>query len=148
MRFAGISLLYLIAIKCIGDNMEKLISDIRPHQKNIEKYGPQNVNDLIEKIKDSKWIKPITITQNNTIISGHRRYQACKEIGIQHIPVEIRTFKNETDEIEALLLENVTREKTIEQKVREGKTWEIVESEKANLRMLEGKNQYTEISPP
>ena len=24
----------------------------------------------------------------------------------------------------------------------------IVESEKANLRMLEGKNQYTEISPP
>lgn len=119
-------------------------TELKPHPKNIEIYGDEDVGGLVAKIRESNWIKPLTVTQNNTIISGHRRYQACKQLGISSVPVEIRRFNNEYEELEALLLENEFREKTKEQKVKEGRTWEVIEGEKAKQRMLEAAKKTNE----
>jgi ParB family chromosome partitioning protein len=47
--------------------------------------------------------------------------------------VEVREFENELAELEALLLENASRFKTTEQKVREALMWRSLESQKRNL---------------
>jgi N6-adenosine-specific RNA methylase IME4 len=51
------------------------------------------------------------------------------------VPVEVRTFANEYEELEALLLENLFRDKTQFQKIKEGTAWEKIEAEKGKQRM-------------
>ena len=111
------------------------ITTLKPHPMNKEIYGGnEDINDLAEQIKKSNWIKPIVITADKTIISGHRRYYACLKLGIKEIPYLLEKFDNKTEEIERLLLENQTREKTNYQKVQEAKMWEKIEKEKAKER--------------
>jgi hypothetical protein len=50
------------------------------------------------------------------------------------IPVIVREFKDALASLEALLLENASREKTIEQKVREAALWKEIEQESAKHR--------------
>lgn len=112
------------------------IEELKPHPKNTEIYGEEDVRELAEKIKESGWIKPIVMTTDCIIISGHRRIKACELLGIEEVEYEIIHFNNENEELERLLLENQSREKTNEQKIREGLIWEEVVKEKARLRKL------------
>lgn len=108
---------------------------LQPHPRNLIIYGEnENVSELIEMINRSQWIKPLIVTSKGTIISGHRRWQAAKQLNWETIPIEVKEFKNESEEIEFLLLENASRIKTIEQRVREGKIWEEIEQKKAKER--------------
>jgi hypothetical protein len=52
--------------------------------------------------------------------------------------VERRIFTTEPEELEALLLENASREKNAEQRVREGELWREIEEKKAHARMSLG----------
>lgn len=124
--------------------MESLISKIKkidikllkPHPKNKEIYGEENIKELADKIKTSNWISPLIINKSNIIISGHRRYLAALSLKITHLPFERVNFKNSNEELERLLLENEYREKTMMQKTQEGKLWEEIESKKAKERMI------------
>ena len=58
---------------------ERLINDIEPHPENTFIYGKKdNVDDLVESIKKYGMDTPIKITADGVIISGHRRWNACK----------------------------------------------------------------------
>jgi N6-adenosine-specific RNA methylase IME4/ParB-like chromosome segregation protein Spo0J len=114
-----------------------LVSELRPHPRNVGIYGDENIDELAERIQSSGgWIKPLVITSHGMIISGHRRWKAAQKLGMDTVSVEIRRFANETEELEALLLENVTREKTDEQKVREGKVWREIDAERNRERKI------------
>jgi len=110
------------------------INLIKQHPKNSEIYGTEDISELAQNIKDSGYIKPLLLNSDNVIISGHRRYKACLELNIQSVPVETMAFNTEQEELEALLLENMYRDKTVEQKVREAEVWETIEKEKAKER--------------
>jgi DNA (cytosine-5)-methyltransferase 1 len=108
---------------------------LKPHPRNASLYGEdESVSDLVELIGNSNWLKPLVITPDFIIISGHRRWKAALKLGWLSIPVIVREFKDALAELEALLLENATREKTIEQKVREAALWKEIEQESAKLR--------------
>ncbi len=111
---------------------------LQPHPCNREIYGEEDVSELVGYIAKSKWIKPLVISQNSRIISGHRRWQAARALGLRFVPCVRQVFETEIDELSALLLENVTREKTAEQKVREGAQWKKIEEAEARRRMAEG----------
>lgn len=120
-----------IAIEWIAPH--RLVS----HPRQIAIYGEDEVADLVEAIRTSGWIKPLVITQQDVIISGHRRFKAALLLKWRTIPVERRMFANATEEVEALLLENRYREKTPVQRVREAFAWKDIEGEKARQRMSE-----------
>lgn len=103
------------------------ISLLIPHPKNTEIYGNEDVTALKQSIQESGWIKPLTVTIGNVIISGHRRYKAALELGYTELPVEFETFPSLEAEMERLLRENENRGKTPEQQIREGMTWESVD---------------------
>ncbi len=108
-----------------------------PHPSNASIYGEdEDVSSLVESIQRAGWIKPLVVTPNYIIISGHRRRQAALVLGLETVPVEVREFSSSATELEALLLENQSRHKTIEQKVREANVWKDVESELAHKRKL------------
>ncbi|MGH2416565.1 MAG: ParB/RepB/Spo0J family partition protein, partial [Microcystaceae cyanobacterium] len=110
---------------------------LKPHPRNVLIYGQdEDVSDLIELIERSQWVKPLIVSPSGTIISGHRRWKAALVLELEAIPVEVRAFADSISELEALLLENASRLKTTEQKVREAQTWEEVEREKARQRQI------------
>ena len=61
---------------------------------------------------------------------------AALVLDLDTVPVEVREFESATAELEVLLLENDSRQKTIEQKVREADAWKEIESELAIGRKL------------
>ncbi len=108
-----------------------------PHPRNTRIYGEdEDVSQLVESIRNSGWIKPLVIIPTRVIISGHRRRMAALALNLETVPVEVREFESATAELEALLLENDSRQKTIEQKVREADAWKEIESELARKRKL------------
>lgn len=120
--------------------MENMIAIalLKQHVQNTQIYGEEDVKDLADKIKESKWIRPIVINNQNIILSGHRRVRACKSIGIKDVPYERVSFENENLELERLLLENEYREKSTYQKMQEGKMWEEIYLAKAKEKMSLG----------
>ena len=132
----------------MGENKRMKVSDLRPHPKNAEIYGEhEDVADLIEKIKRSGQVHTLVVTSNGTVLAGHRRMKACKELGIEEVEVEIRDFDTPEQEIEYIIDNNATREKTNEQKAREA----IVLKETLSLLAKKRKvskikqNQLTEV---
>ena len=114
---------------------------LTPHHQNSVIYGEdEDVTELIELIRMSGWVKPLVVTRTGTIISGHQRCKAVLELGWESVQVEVREFPDELAELEALLLENASRFKTVEQKVREASAWKEVETEKAKKRQLAAQN--------
>jgi ParB family chromosome partitioning protein len=108
---------------------------LTPHPRNAIIYGAnEDVSDLVELISESGWVEPLVVTPNYLIVSGHRRWRACQILGKQNIPVVFRDFPDEIAMLKALLLENASRNKTIEQRIREGMAWELIEQEKARHR--------------
>ncbi len=114
---------------------EVSIDILTPHPLNIKIYGEhEDVSSLAKSIEISKWVKPLVVTKDYVIVSGHRRWKALQQLRWLTAPVEIQEFTDEVAILEALLLENVTREKTLEMRIREGMAWETVEAEKAASR--------------
>ncbi len=109
------------------------INLLQPHPRNVSIYGfNEDISELAKKIQEKgKLDYNIVITQNNRIISGHRRWQAAKSLGWSTIPVERRTYADELEELEALLIANVYRDKTTAQRGREYEVWLEVYKEKA-----------------
>lgn len=120
------------------------LDQLKPHPRNTSIYGDdEDVSDLVDLISCSGWIKPLVVTPSSIIISGHRRWKAAIKLGLETVPCVEREFPDELAELQALLLENASRQKTNEQKVREGKAWESIESELAKARKLATQNNNT-----
>lgn len=110
---------------------------LTPHPLNCMIYGEEeDVSELVDLISKKGWIKPLVVNQQSVIISGHRRWKSAIQLGLEVIPIEIREFPSELAELEALLLENTSRLKTTEQKIREANAWKTVETSKARVRQL------------
>lgn len=60
------------------------------------------------------------------------------------MPVIVKEFKTKQEELEMLLLENMYRDKTVEQKVKEAEVWEEIEKIKAEKRKISNLKQNTE----
>lgn len=119
--------------------MEMKVVDLKPHPKNEEIYGHnEDVSDLVEKIKKSKQVHTLTVNSSGVVLAGHRRRKACMELGIDKVNVEVIDFDTPEEEIEYLIDNNATREKTKEQKSREAKELKIVETILATKRMSDG----------
>ncbi len=121
------------------------VDKLHPHPKNAEIYGNEDVSDLIAQIEAlGKIVNPIKIKRDYTIISGHRRWQAAKKLGIQEIPFEYIDFDSEEDELSSLVIFNYQRQKTNEQKAREGMVLEETLSDESVFRKLSTLKQNQE----
>lgn len=118
-----------------------LLSELRVHPKNIEVYGDENVDDLIKSIKEIGIQHALIVTTSGLIISGNRRYKAARLIGLVEVPVDIRVYKNELDEWEAILECNKQREKTKKQRGAEGGLYGYIREERKQ-RSLANLIQY------
>ncbi|MEH2435721.1 MAG: ParB N-terminal domain-containing protein [Nostoc sp.] len=80
---------------------ERRIVELHPHPKNEGIYGDEDIEQLAQDIERSKWVKPLIVTPEGTIISGHRRWKAVSYLGWVTVPIEEKEFTDEIAELEA-----------------------------------------------
>lgn len=114
------------------------ISKLTPHPKNRFIYGNEDNTELLEKIKTSGWVRPILITQDHVIISGHRRVECCRILGITEVEYELVKEDDPTKLLELLMVENFYREKSNSQKMKESEVYLEIERQKSYQRMVSG----------
>lgn len=86
------------------------INELKPHPRNNEFFDDmagEKWKEFVESVRTSGVIEPIVITQDMTIVSGHQRVRACKELGIKSVLCEIKHYKDEDSIIKDLLETNV-----------------------------------------
>ena len=70
------------------------IDEIKPSPENEDIYGPiehdGSMENLIDSIRRKGLEEPILVTADRFILSGHRRYYACRCLGWDEVPVRIR----------------------------------------------------------
>ena len=135
--------------------VRKKISELKPHPYNEEIYGAnESIDELVASIRKSGVVTTLTITDNDVIIAGHRRWKSCKQLVAEgdkrfcEVNCEVREFDNEWEELEYLVIDNNSRDKTMEQKAREAQVLIEAEKELGKKRMLAGKKIDPVAVPP
>jgi ParB-like chromosome segregation protein Spo0J len=65
------------------------ITKLRPHPWNHKIYSKQDLSELEYSLIIFGQLEPIAITQDNQIISGHRRFAAMSNLGWKEVDVRI-----------------------------------------------------------
>ena len=112
----GRGLSSLIGETKVTDNKNKLLlSDIKPNKYQPRKnFNEENLNDLVNSIKERGVIQPIIVRESRTenskyeIIAGERRWLAARKAGLHEIPVVI-TEADDLKSLEFAIVENVQR---------------------------------------
>lgn len=72
------------------------IGSINPSPENDLVYGKvehdEQMESLIDSIRNRGLEEPIVISSDNFIVSGHRRYFACRALGWNEVPVRRKSF--------------------------------------------------------
>ena len=106
----------------------KNIEDLKPY-KNNPRINDESVEYLKNSIKEFGIKVPLVIDKNNVIVTGHTRYIACKQLGIENIPCIISDDLTEKDN-------NLFR--VVDNKVAEMSSWDydLLDKEIAELKDL------------
>jgi len=107
---------------------------LKPHPINEAIYGTDGYKDLIESIKEIGVQQAIYATEDNLIISGHRRWRAALEAGVTIIPLIRVRYAHELELRRAIIEHNRYRVKNGQQLYNEGKELEKIEVERAKER--------------
>jgi len=117
-------------------------NELKPHPISVKLYGDNHIADIIESIREFGILTPLTITSDNKIISGHRRWRSALTLELDTVPVEIKTYENELSEKRGILEFNRQREKTFSQKMNEAKLLkEIVAEENRTKQENKPRNE-------
>ena len=86
----------------------------------IEYEGNARRNDagvakVAESIKEFGFLNPITIDENNVIISGHTRLKAARQLGLEEVPCIIQDLSEEDAKLARI----------IDNKSHEYSTWDV-----------------------
>ena len=96
-------------------------NDLKSMPTNKHIYGnvTDNLDDLVDSIKERGVLAPIVVTAKRIIADGHRRHAAAVRLGLSRVPCFVSERETVEEAVEDFLACQMTeREKTPEQKAR------------------------------
>lgn len=66
------------------------IENIFPYEKNAKKHSDEQVDGLVQNIREFGWDQPIVVDKDGVIIKGHGRRLAAMKMGLKKVPVICR----------------------------------------------------------
>lgn len=109
-------------------------SQLKPDPLNIQIYGEDGYQDLVESIKQLGVLQALYVSSQGLIISGHRRWRAAIAAECPTVPVIRMNYASDLDRRQAIIEHNRYRVKNGQQLYNEGKELESIESERARQR--------------
>ena len=114
---------------------KRRVSELKVNPLSEAIYGSTYaVSDLVESIRQHGLLSPIIIKPDETILSGHRRFAAVKELGWEEVECVVREPKDEADEEVYVIESNRSRLKTMRQLICEGKRLKVLLGEAATTK--------------
>jgi ParB-like chromosome segregation protein Spo0J len=101
------------------------IFDILPSPENAELYRPVTPDDpetlrLADSIRAEGVKEPLVITQDNYILSGHRRHMAARMAGLDEVPCRYSDIWHDDPQfVKELAIHNLQRVKSRDEVLRE-----------------------------
>lgn len=83
---------------------------IIPYSNNPKQHPEEQVDKIASSIKNYGWDQPIVVDGEYEIIKGHGRLQAAKKLGLDRVPIIIRTDLTESQTRAARIADNKTSE--------------------------------------
>ena len=86
------------------------INELKQHSRNNEFFDDisgEKWTEFLKSVETSGVIEPIVITFDKTIVSGHQRVRACKELGITSVMCDAKDYKDEDSILKDLLETNI-----------------------------------------
>ena len=114
--------------------MEIKVSLLSPHPQNSILYdSPSGVewDAFLSSIKENGILEPLLVNPQNIIISGHRRWQAAVEIGLELVPYLMLNQMSENEELKTIVEANRYRKKKLHELKHEAELLEEVEGKLA-----------------
>ena len=62
------------------------IGQLKAYEKNSRTHGKKQISQVVASIKEFGFTNPLLIDENDTLIAGHGRLLAAKEMGMDEIP--------------------------------------------------------------
>ena len=63
------------------------ISELKPYEKNNKKHKEKDISEVAKSIKESWYIAPVIIDENNVLLVGHGRLEALKKLKYKEVEV-------------------------------------------------------------
>ena len=70
--------------------------DLLPYERNSRVHSDEQIDQICNSIKEWGFTAPILIDENNTVLAGHARLEACKKLELDVVPCMVA--KDWTDE--------------------------------------------------
>lgn len=98
--------------------MKVKISDIKINKRVRKDLG--DIESLKKSLGRHGLLEPILVTDDNMLVSGYRRLSAAQELGWQEIDAVVVKPKNELEQIEMEMEENIIRKEFTAEEMLEG----------------------------
>lgn len=127
-----------VAVHCRYDEIRE-IGTLTEHPKNPNHHPLYQIDRLAEIIQHTGWRQPIAVSaQSGYIVKGHGRYQAAKQAGWKHVPVEVQSYESPEQELADLIADNRMAELADMDKVALGATLQELSEEATDTLFLTG----------
>lgn len=75
--------------------VEELITVLKPHPENYVNHPADQIEEIKASIKDHGLYRNIVISKDYFILAGHGVIEACKQLGIEKVPVVVMPFPHD-----------------------------------------------------
>jgi len=111
---------------------------LRAHPLNEQLYDSErDADELAASVAAHGVLTALTVDQDGTILSGHRRWQAARAAGLATVPVVVRPVSDPLEAEHLLLESNRQREKSYTERMREAEHIERIVAARAKGRQGE-----------
>ena len=116
---------------------KRKVSELKTNTLSLAIYGNhEDVSDLTESIRKHGLLSPLVIKPDGTILSGHRRFAAIRELGWDEVECSLFEPRNAVDEEIYVIEANRSRQKTVRQLRLEGERLKKLLAEQAQQKQL------------
>ena len=75
--------------------MKILVSKLKHHPKNKDIYKLSAIDELVSSIKEMGLLEPLVVDEKNQVISGNRRLEAVRKLGLKEVEIKIKLKDDE-----------------------------------------------------
>ena len=90
-----------------ADSVERrAIDELVPYARNARTHPPEQIAQVAASIREFGWTMPILVDEVGTIIAGHCRLEAARQLGFDEVPVTVAKGWSETKRRAYVLADN------------------------------------------
>ncbi len=82
------------------------LGQLKPNPRNVRTHSKKQIRQLANSISEFGWTSPILTDENYVILAGHGRYLAARKLGLETVPVIVKSGLNDTQKRALMLADN------------------------------------------